>query len=93
VEHRNKFVVNGLFREILESQRKDNTPLLHLIHSDDLKHIRFLVMFSIFSFKDLLFEFLSLTVKVSLIEWYLMLQSRKLTDDSTSKCSWIQGTS
>jgi hypothetical protein len=30
-------VVDGLFREALESQQKDKTPLVHLVHSDDLK--------------------------------------------------------
>jgi hypothetical protein len=61
-----------LFRESLESQKKDNTPLLHLVYSHDLKYAdifgRFLVVFSTFSFKDLLFAFLSLTVKIQLIE-------------------------
>jgi hypothetical protein len=53
----------------------------------------FLVVFSTFSFRDLLFEFLSLTVKVRFLEWYLMLESRKLSDDSPVRCSWIHGTS
>jgi len=61
-------VVDGLFREALESQKKDNTPLLHLVHSDDLKYVDIFGRFSTFSFKDLLFEFLSLTVKVRLLE-------------------------
>jgi hypothetical protein len=30
-------VVDGLLREALESQEKDTNPLLHLVHSDDLK--------------------------------------------------------
>jgi hypothetical protein len=29
------------FREALESQKKDNTSLLHLIHPDDLKCVDF----------------------------------------------------
>jgi hypothetical protein len=39
LEHRNKLVVDGVFREALESQKKDNTPLLDLAHSDDLKYV------------------------------------------------------
>jgi hypothetical protein len=31
--------MDGLFREALELQKKDNTPLRHLVHSDDLKHV------------------------------------------------------
>jgi hypothetical protein len=50
-----------------------------------------LLVSSTFSFKDLLFGFLSLTMKVRLLEWYLMLQSRKLADNSTVRCSWIHG--
>jgi hypothetical protein len=38
-EHLNKFVVDGLFREALESQKNDNTPLIHLVHADDLKYV------------------------------------------------------
>jgi hypothetical protein len=49
-------------------------------------------VFSTFSFRDLLFEFLSWTRKVRLFEWHLMLQSRKLANDSTVRCSWIHGT-
>jgi hypothetical protein len=41
--------------------------------------------------KDLLFEFLSWTVKVQLLEWHLMLELRKFADDSTVRCSWIPG--
>jgi hypothetical protein len=72
--------IDGLFREALESQRKDETPLLHLIHSNDLKSVDIFPVFSAFSFNDLLFEFLSLAVKLRLLEPYLMPQSRKLAD-------------
>jgi hypothetical protein len=57
-------VVDGLSREALESEKQDNTPLLHLVHSDDLKSVDIFDRFSTFFLKDLLFEFLSLTVKV-----------------------------
>jgi hypothetical protein len=60
--------MDDLFRDILESQKKDNTPLLHFVHSDNLKYIDIFGRFSAFSFKDLLFGFLSLTVKVRLLE-------------------------
>jgi hypothetical protein len=82
-------VVKGRFREALESQKKGATPLLYLVHSDDLKCNEISGPFSAFSFKGLLFEFLSLTVKVRFIEWYLMLQSRKFADNSTARSSWI----
>jgi hypothetical protein len=39
LEHRDKLVVDGVFREAPESQKKDNTPLLDLAHSDDLKYV------------------------------------------------------
>jgi hypothetical protein len=32
--------MDGLFREVLESQKKDNAPLLHLVHSDDPKYFQ-----------------------------------------------------
>jgi hypothetical protein len=32
-------VADSLFREALESQKKDNIPLVHLIHSDNLKSV------------------------------------------------------
>jgi hypothetical protein len=42
-------VADGLFREALESQKKDSTLLLHLVFSDDLKYAdllrRFLSLF------------------------------------------------
>jgi hypothetical protein len=66
--HRNKLVVDGLFREALGSQKQHNTPLLHLLRVDDLKSTGIFVISSMFSFKDFLFEFLSLTVKVRLLE-------------------------
>jgi hypothetical protein len=31
-------VVDSFFREDLESQKRDNIPLLNLVHSDDLKY-------------------------------------------------------
>jgi hypothetical protein len=86
---RDKLVADGLFRETLESQRKDNTSLLHLVPSEDLKYCYIFARVSTFSFKDLLFQFLLLTVKVWLLEWHLMLELRKLADDSTVRCSWI----
>jgi hypothetical protein len=61
-------MVDGRFREAIESQNKDNTPLFHLVHSGNLKYICVFGRFSAFSFKDLLLEFLSLTVKVRLLE-------------------------
>jgi hypothetical protein len=61
-------MVDGLFREARESQKKDKAPLLHLIHSNDLKYVDIFVIFSTFSFKDLLFDFLSSTVKVRLLQ-------------------------
>jgi hypothetical protein len=64
----NKLLVDGLFQEALESQKKDDAPLLHLVHSDDLKYLDIVRRFATFSFKDLLFEFLSLIVKVRLFE-------------------------
>jgi hypothetical protein len=49
LEHRNKLVVDGLFREALELQNKDNTSLLHLVHSDNLKYLHiFVLVFNIF---------------------------------------------
>jgi hypothetical protein len=36
LEHGNKLVMDGPFREAFELQKKDNTPLLHL---DDLKYV------------------------------------------------------
>jgi hypothetical protein len=39
MEHCNKLVVNGLFREAFDSQKQDNPPLFHLVHSGDLKFI------------------------------------------------------
>jgi hypothetical protein len=80
LEHHNKLVADSFFREALESQKKDNAPLfhlvhlvhlihlIHLVHSDDLKYVDIFRRFSIFAFKDLLFEFLSLIVKVRLLE-------------------------
>jgi hypothetical protein len=32
-------MVDGLFQEAFQSQKKDNTPLLHLIHSNDLNNL------------------------------------------------------
>jgi hypothetical protein len=61
-------VVDDLFREALESQKKDNTPVLHFVNSGDLKYFDILSRFQTFSFKDLLFEFPSLTVKVRLFD-------------------------
>jgi hypothetical protein len=52
LEHHNKFVVDDLFREVLESQKNDNTILLHLVHSDDLKYDYIFRRFSTFSFID-----------------------------------------
>jgi hypothetical protein len=37
-EHHNKLVADGLFREALESQKTDSTPLLDLLNSDGLKY-------------------------------------------------------
>jgi hypothetical protein len=83
LEHRNKLVVDSFSREVFESQKKDNIPLLHFVHMihmihmirmihfvhfDDLKCLYILASFSTFSFNDLLFEFLSLTVNVRLFE-------------------------
>jgi hypothetical protein len=85
--------VDGRFREALESQKKDNTSLLHLVHSEDLKYVDIFGRFSMFSFKALLFKFLSLAAKAWPLEWYLILQSRKSADDSTVRCSWIHGPS
>jgi hypothetical protein len=39
LEHGNNLVVDGPFGEALELRKKNNTPLLHLVHSDDLKCI------------------------------------------------------
>jgi hypothetical protein len=61
-EHRNKLVVDGPFREARESQKKNNTSLLHLVHSDGLKYVDSFVFFLTLLFKDLLFGFLSLTL-------------------------------
>jgi hypothetical protein len=38
VEYRNRLVVDDLFRESLESQKNDNTPVFNLVHSDGLKY-------------------------------------------------------
>jgi hypothetical protein len=38
LEHRSKLAVDGLFREAVGAQWKDNIPLLNLVHSDDLKY-------------------------------------------------------
>jgi hypothetical protein len=38
LKHCNNVPVDGVFREAVESQKKDNTPLLQLVHSDDLKY-------------------------------------------------------
>jgi hypothetical protein len=41
MDPRNRLQVNGLFRDALESQKKDNTLLLHLVplvHSGGLKY-------------------------------------------------------
>jgi hypothetical protein len=93
LEHRNKLVVDGLFERPL--RRRKRTTLLCSIWSIPTiwNVVLFLIICSTFSFKDLLFQFLSLSVKVQLLEWHLMLQSRKLADDSTVRCSWIAGTS
>jgi hypothetical protein len=56
------------------------------------QRLLFFLVFSTFSFKDLLFQSLSLIVKVRLLERCLMLQSRNLADDSTVRCPWIHGT-
>jgi hypothetical protein len=61
-------VVDDPFREALESERKDSAPLLHLVPSYDLKYAHIFGRFSTFSFKDLLLAFLSLTVKIRLLE-------------------------
>jgi hypothetical protein len=80
-------VIDDLFREALESQEKDNTPLFRFVHSDDVKYAEILAVFSTFSFKDLFFEFLSWTVKDLVLGQYLMLQSQKLADDSPVRCA------
>jgi hypothetical protein len=83
--------VDGLFRETLESQKKDVPPLLHLVHSDNLKYADTIARFLTFSFKDWMPKLRSLTVKIPLLEGYLMLQSGKLADDSMIRCSRIHG--
>jgi hypothetical protein len=42
--------------------------LVHLVHSDELKYVYIFGLFLTFSFKHLLLEFLSLNVKVQLLE-------------------------
>jgi hypothetical protein len=37
LEQCKKLLVDGFFREALESRKRDSTPLSHLIHSDYLK--------------------------------------------------------
>jgi hypothetical protein len=85
-------MVDAFFERSLS--RRKRTTLLCSIWSIPMiwNPVIFVVVCSTLSFKDLLFEFLSLTVKVRLLEWYLMLQSRKIADDSSVRCSWIQGT-
>jgi hypothetical protein len=87
LERRNMLMVDDPFRETLELQNKDSTPLLHSLHFDDLKCGDIFGHFSAFSFKDLLFVFLSLIVNVRLLERHLRLQARKLADDSTVRYS------
>jgi hypothetical protein len=71
---------------------KDNSPLLLLVHFDDLKYDDlFCCSFNDF-FQGFLVWVFSLTVKVRLLEGYLMLQSRKMTDNSRIRCSWIHET-
>jgi hypothetical protein len=41
-------MVDGPFREALESQSKDNIALFHLVHFDDLKHLCIFGRFQIF---------------------------------------------
>jgi hypothetical protein len=54
MERHDKHVVDGRFREALESQRKENTPLLHfvqLLHSNDLKDLAIFRRFVSFFFQ------------------------------------------
>jgi hypothetical protein len=82
-------MVDGFFNKSL-SRRKKTTLFCSIWFIPTIWNtLIFVVVFSTFSFKDLLVEFLSLTVKVRLLEWYLMLQSRKLPEDYTAWCSWI----
>jgi hypothetical protein len=67
LEHRNKLVVDSPFREALESQKRDNIALLHLVPLVHSKNLKYLYIFGRF-FNDLFFEFLSLTRKVRLLE-------------------------
>jgi hypothetical protein len=68
MKHRSKLVLDCLFREAFESQKKDNTALLHFVHSDDMQYRHsFRRVFNL-SFKDLLFQFLSFAEKVRLLE-------------------------
>jgi hypothetical protein len=56
------------FREVFEPQKTDSIPWFHLVHSDDLKYVAILAVYSIISFNNLFLEFLSWTLNVRLLE-------------------------
>jgi hypothetical protein len=92
LEHCNKLVVDKFFPRgpwIAEKEQYSTAPFGLSPRSELCWYFR---CFSTFSFKNLLFEFLSLSVNARLLERHLMLQSRKLAGDSLVRRSWISGT-